>query len=61
MRYHPLDAKEVNKYVGEHWSDSKLINFMRYWSNRIRTRPIPFKEFGKKGVDKNQLWLKGLL
>jgi len=45
MRYQPLDAPTRNSYVGEHWTDAELKRYMRYWSNLIRLRPVPFEEF----------------
>jgi hypothetical protein len=45
MRYNPLDATERDAYVGEHWTDYKLQQYMRYWANLIHTGGVPFDEW----------------
>lgn len=42
MRYNPLDALKRDAYVGEHWTDSLLRQYMRYWANLRFTSGIPF-------------------
>lgn len=45
MRYHPLDALELRKYVGPNWTPRELHRYMRYWSRLKAFRKIPFDEF----------------
>lgn len=45
MRYQPTDATKKNSFVGKHWTHHELVRFMRYWSNRRITKPIPYEEF----------------
>ena len=45
MRYQPLNAVKRNSYVGEGWTNSELIRYMRYWSNYIRMSAVPFSEW----------------
>jgi len=48
MRYQPLDIIKKNSHVGEHWTDSELKRYMRYWSNLRYTNAIPFEDFDRK-------------
>lgn len=45
MRYQPLDSLQRNIYVGKHWTDVELKNYMRYWSRQIWLGHIPFEEY----------------
>lgn len=45
MRYQPLKATMKNSYVAPGWTDRELKRYVRYWSNLIHTRAIPFDEF----------------
>jgi hypothetical protein len=43
MRYNPLDAMMRDAYVGEHWSDDLLRQYMRYWANLVYVAGVPFE------------------
>ena len=45
MRYQPLHSTRRNEHVGEHWSHRELTRYMRYYSNLVRLRAVPFDEF----------------
>lgn len=45
MRYNPLDAMVRDGYVGEHWTDDLLRQYMRYWANLQFTAGVPFEEW----------------
>jgi len=45
MRYQPLDSKRRNEYVGEHWTNQQLKQYVRYWSNLRHLSGIPFGEY----------------
>lgn len=45
MRYQPLDSCTKNQYVGPAWTKRELTRYMRYWSNLIHLRGVPFAEF----------------
>lgn len=48
MRYNPLDAVVRDTYVGEHWTDDLLRQYMRYWANLVYTAGVPFEEWLQK-------------
>ena len=52
MRYQPLDTHKRNAYVGEHWTDVELKNYMRYWSRQIWLGHVPFEEYDFRTVQK---------
>jgi hypothetical protein len=45
MRYNPLDTMIRDSYVGEHWTNKKLIAYMRYWAALRFTGGVPFNEW----------------
>jgi hypothetical protein len=45
MRYNPLDAIMRDGYVGENWTDTLLMQYMRYWANLRFTESVPFDEW----------------
>jgi hypothetical protein len=45
MRYQPLDVRERNDYVAPGWTNRKLKDYMRYWSNLRYFGTVPFEEY----------------
>lgn len=45
MRYNPLDTMVRDAYVGEHWTDDLLRQFMRYWANLAYLAGVPFQDW----------------
>lgn len=45
MRYQTLDAVKRDSYVGPHWTERLLKNYMRYWSRQRWLEHIPFEEY----------------
>jgi len=54
MRYQPLDTHKRNAYVGEHWTDVELKNYMRYWSRQIWLSHIPFEDYDFRKAQSRQ-------
>ena len=45
MRYQPLNSDQRNKFVGPHWTDAELKDYMRYWSRQNWLYNVPFEEY----------------
>ena len=54
MRYQPLDTHKRNAYIGEHWTDVDLKNYMRYWSRQIWLSHIPFEDYDFRKAQQNR-------
>jgi len=52
MRYQPLDANKKNSYVGDHWTEGMLSDFMRYWSKLNYFGGFSFDEYKKRNASK---------
>jgi len=55
MRYQPLDAVRRNSYVGRHWTERQLADYMRYWSRLRWLEHIPFEEYNHSMSAKRKL------
>lgn len=45
MRYQPIDTLKKNSYIGEHWTERLLKDYMRYWGRQIYLWNVPFEEY----------------
>lgn len=45
MRYQPINTLKKNSYIGEHWTERQLKDYMRYWGRQIYLWKIPFEEY----------------
>ena len=45
MRYQPLNTRERNLFVGDHWTNLELERFTHYWTNLRFVGNLPFKDF----------------